>query len=56
LPARMPLARGGLQADGVVVDIDESTGKALSIERLQIPVAALEDEEAGTPTGEKADE
>jgi metallophosphoesterase (TIGR00282 family) len=56
LPVRMPLARGGLQADGVVVDIDESTGKALSIERLQIPVAALEDEEAGTPTGEKADE
>jgi calcineurin-like phosphoesterase len=31
------LATGGVQVDGVVIDVDESTGKATSIERIQRP-------------------
>ncbi|MFQ3671676.1 MAG: TIGR00282 family metallophosphoesterase, partial [Verrucomicrobiia bacterium] len=38
MPTRMPIATGGVQVDGVVVDIDEATGKATAIERFQIPV------------------
>ena len=35
LPNKFYIAREGLQADGIVVEIDEATGKALSIERIQ---------------------
>ncbi|PTY00738.1 TIGR00282 family metallophosphoesterase [Verrucomicrobia bacterium LW23] len=35
LPNKFYIAREGLQADGIVVEIDEETGKALSIERIQ---------------------
>ncbi len=39
LPVRMKLAWGGLRADGVMVEIDDATGKARLIERLQVAVA-----------------
>ncbi len=35
MPVRMKLAQGGLQADGIVVEVDEATGHAISIERFQ---------------------
>jgi hypothetical protein len=35
MPIRMKLAYGGLQADGIMVEVDESTGQAVSIERFQ---------------------
>lgn len=50
LPVRMTLAWGGLQADGVLVEIDETTGQAGSIERLQIPVT-----ETGEGTAKDSD-
>lgn len=56
LPTRLPLARRGLQADGVVVEIDEVTGRATSIQRLQMPVEAFDDPVAGSMTGEVVNE
>lgn len=38
LPVRMAIATGGLQADGVFVEINDNTGKAVYIERFQHPV------------------
>ena len=35
MPVKMHLAAGGVQVDGVVIDLDEATGKATSIERIQ---------------------
>lgn len=35
MPVRMKLAQGGVQADGIAVELDEATGKAVSIERFQ---------------------
>ncbi|MEM6822915.1 MAG: TIGR00282 family metallophosphoesterase [Verrucomicrobiota bacterium] len=35
MPVRMKLATGMLQVDGIVVDLDSETGRALKIERLQ---------------------
>ncbi len=43
MPVRMTIASGGLQVDGVVIDIDDTTGRATAISRLQIPVASLEE-------------
>jgi 2',3'-cyclic-nucleotide 2'-phosphodiesterase len=40
LPNRFYIARGGLQADGVFVEIDENTGHALKIERIQWKMAS----------------
>jgi metallophosphoesterase (TIGR00282 family) len=40
LPTRMLLATEGIQADGVLLSIEEETGRALRIERFQIPVGA----------------
>jgi len=37
MPVKMHLASGGVQLDGVVIDVDESTGKATAIERIQRP-------------------
>lgn len=38
LPQRMTIASGGIQLDGVIVDIDEATGKATAFTRIQQPV------------------
>ena len=35
-PGKFELAEGGVQFNGVVMDIDEKTGKAISIERINI--------------------
>lgn len=45
MPVRMKLAQGGLQADGIFVELDASTGKALRIERFQEKMVS-EDEAA----------
>jgi hypothetical protein len=37
MPMKMHLASGGVQVDGVVIDVDEATGKATAIERIQRP-------------------
>lgn len=37
MPVRMTVTSGLCQADGVFVEIDESNGKAVAIERFQIP-------------------
>jgi len=44
LPTKMNLARTGLQADGVLVEIDTGSGKATQIERFQIKVETPADE------------
>jgi metallophosphoesterase (TIGR00282 family) len=38
MPVRMAIATGGLQADGVFVEMDDTTGKAVSIERIQYSI------------------
>jgi calcineurin-like phosphoesterase len=38
MPARMPIATEGVQVDGVFVELDETSGMALAIERFQIPI------------------
>jgi metallophosphoesterase (TIGR00282 family) len=38
MPARFETARGDLRLCGVVVDVERSTGKANSIERLMVPL------------------
>lgn len=35
LPARFEMAQGGVEMHGVIVEVDSSTGKALSIKRVQ---------------------
>ena len=35
MPARFEMAEGDIQLHGVVIDIDEKTGKANSIKRIQ---------------------
>jgi len=42
MPVRMKLARGGVQADGILVEVDEATGKATRIERIQEKVESTE--------------
>jgi metallophosphoesterase (TIGR00282 family) len=37
MPVKMHLASSGIQVDGVVIDVDEVTGKATSIQRIQKP-------------------
>lgn len=44
LPGRMPIATEGVQVDGVVVDIEEGSGRAIKVERFQIPVHVPVDE------------
>jgi metallophosphoesterase (TIGR00282 family) len=41
MPARFDVAKNDVRACGVIVQLDTDTGKALSIERVQIPVKAL---------------
>ncbi|HRZ14016.1 MAG TPA: TIGR00282 family metallophosphoesterase [Candidatus Omnitrophota bacterium] len=41
VPVRFEVADGNVQLHGVVVDIDEHTGKARSIQRIQRPVSAI---------------
>jgi len=36
LPNRFDVAKGDVRLQGVLIDIDDRTGKALSIERLSI--------------------
>jgi calcineurin-like phosphoesterase len=36
LPIRMEAARGGVELHAVVVEVDETSGKALSIRRLHL--------------------
>jgi len=38
LPQRMTIATRGIQLDGVILDLDEATGKATTIRRIQQPV------------------
>ena len=38
LPNKFYIAREGLQADGVFVEADPATGKALRIERIQLKI------------------
>lgn len=38
LPNKFYIATGGLQADGIFAEIDETTGKALRLERIQLPI------------------
>jgi metallophosphoesterase (TIGR00282 family) len=45
LPNRFHIAREGMQADGICVEIDDTTGKAVSIERIQLPVTLPEQAE-----------
>jgi calcineurin-like phosphoesterase len=35
IPTRFEVAQGNIQLHGVILDIDEKTGKAKSIERIQ---------------------
>jgi calcineurin-like phosphoesterase len=35
MPARFEVAKGGWQLDAVVVDVDEQTGRARSIQRIK---------------------
>lgn len=37
MPVKMHLASAGVQLDGVVIDVDEETGKATAIQRIQRP-------------------
>jgi len=37
MPVKMHLASSGIQLDGVVIDVDEATGRATSIQRIQKP-------------------
>ena len=37
MPVRLEPASGNLRICGVVIDIDESTGRALGIQRLNLP-------------------
>ncbi|MGF1677659.1 MAG: TIGR00282 family metallophosphoesterase [Candidatus Methylacidiphilales bacterium] len=39
MPVRMKLATGGVQADGIFVELDDASGLALRIERIQEAVA-----------------
>lgn len=36
MPAKFPMAKGNIQLQGVIVDIDEKTGKAKSIKRIKL--------------------
>jgi hypothetical protein len=38
MPARFEVAENDVRACGVVVKIDDQTGRALSIERFQVPL------------------
>ena len=38
MPAKFKLAKDGVMVEGVIVDVDESTGRARSIKRLREPV------------------
>jgi metallophosphoesterase (TIGR00282 family) len=38
LPNKFYIAQGGLQADGLFVECDDATGKALKIERIQLKI------------------
>ncbi|MDE1169958.1 MAG: TIGR00282 family metallophosphoesterase [Verrucomicrobium sp.] len=40
LPGKFPLATGDLRADGFFAELDEETGRALRIERIQLKVSA----------------
>jgi metallophosphoesterase (TIGR00282 family) len=42
LPNKFYIARGGLQADGVFVEVDPATGRALRVERIQEKIAVEE--------------
>ena len=39
MPSKFPLATGALQADGLYAEIDEETGRAMRLERIQLKVA-----------------
>ena len=43
MPNKFYIAREGLQADGVFVEADDLTGRALRIERIQEKVKAIEE-------------
>lgn len=47
MPQRFPVATGALKLHGVLIDIDEATGKALGIKRLSLPF-----EESKTDVGD----
>jgi calcineurin-like phosphoesterase len=40
LPNKFYIAREGLQADGVFVEADPATGKAVQMERIQLKIEA----------------
>ncbi|MEM1158759.1 MAG: TIGR00282 family metallophosphoesterase [Verrucomicrobiota bacterium] len=42
MPVRMKLAQQGVQADGILVEVDENTGQATRIERFQEKVVSTE--------------
>jgi len=46
LPVMFPVAKGPVSLQGAVVEIDEATGKALSIERVSIPYVKTEQKPA----------
>ncbi len=45
IPYRLEAAKGDLRMDGVIVEIDEATGKATSIERIELKLPEGETEE-----------
>ena len=51
MPARFDVAKGDVRACGAIVRLDADTGKALAIERFQIPVNAVSEDchEAARP-------
>ncbi|MCK4357150.1 MAG: YmdB family metallophosphoesterase, partial [Candidatus Cloacimonetes bacterium] len=42
IPVRFNPAKGNLKLNGVIVSIDEQTGKAITIQRLSIPLEKRE--------------
>jgi len=42
MPVPFPVAKGPVQLQGIVIDLDEATGKALAIERIALPFVPVE--------------
>ncbi len=49
MPARLPVAGGEIRLCGALIDVDETTGRALAIERVQESYQPLDSESDGTP-------
>jgi hypothetical protein len=51
LPAPFPVAKGDVRLCGAVIGVDETTGRALTITRVNEVIAAPQPETAAQPVG-----